>query len=381
MTERIEDSSSDYHVCPTCGTSLAADAERCVVCGTELRGAARSRSTRGPARITLTVPIALAFFAFFSILSAGLTYIVVTRVAAGAETALPAETPTMTATVTLTPEPTPTETPIPSPTALPTLEYIVVEFDTCVGIAVRFDISFRALLLANPQLTDQCILSVNQRLNIPQPTPTASPEPTATLPPEEATEAACEKIDYTVEANDTLSGIAENYNVDPRAIIDYNGMTSETVFIGQLLKIPLCERLPTPGPSPTATPPPPQPAPNLLLPPDGAAFTLANDTVTLQWAAVGELREDEVYRVSVEDITEGSGTVKIVAFVTDTKYIVPTSFRPPEITPHVMRWWVQVVRQEGTTDDGDPIYVSGGVVSKNRDFTWSGAAPAASPTP
>jgi LysM repeat protein len=317
----------------------------------------------------------------FSILSAGLTYVVVTRVASGAETTLPAETPTMTSTVTATPEPVPTDTPVPSPTTLPTLEYVVVEFDTCVGIAVRFDISFQALLQANPRLTDQCILSVNQRLNIPQPTPTASPEPTATLLPEEATEAACEKISYTVEANDTLSGIAENYNVNARAIMDYNGMTGETVFLGQVLRIPLCERLPTPGASPTATPPPPQPAPNLLLPADGAAFTLANDSVTLQWAAVGELRENEVYRVTVEDITEGSGTIKLVAYVTDTKYIVPASFRPQEITPHIMRWWVQVVRQAGTTEDGDPIYASGGATSTNRDFTWSGAAPAASPTP
>lgn len=163
--------------------------------------------------------------------------------------------------------------------------------------------------------------------------------------------------------------------------MDYNGMTSETVYVGQVLIIPLCERLPTPGPSPTATLPPPYPAPNLLLPQDGAAFTLADDTVTLQWSSVGELRENEAYRITVEDITEGTGTVRLIDTITDTKYIIPTSFRPNESIPHVMRWWVQVVRQIGTTIAGDPNYRSAGEISLNRDFTWSGAAPEVTPTP
>jgi hypothetical protein len=188
-------------------------------------------------------------------------------------------------------------------------------------------------------------------------------------------------VTYTVQANDTLSGIAGNYNVSIRAIMDYNGMTSETVFLGQVLIIPLCERLPTAGPSPTATLPPPHPAPNLLLPQDGAPFTLANDTVSLQWAAVGELRENEYYQVIVEDITEGSGTVRTVATVKDTKYIVPTSFRPSEPIPHIMRWWVQVVRQSGTTINGEVDYQPAGALSTPRDFSWSGAVPGSTPTP
>jgi LysM repeat protein len=245
---------------------------------------------------------------------------------------------------------------------------------------VYYNVSVQSIRNINPGLVCE-VLSVGQKIYVSQPTPTSSPEPTATLPPSEATFAACETVTYKVQANDTLGGIAQNYNVNMRAVIDYNGMTSETVYVGQVLIIPLCERLPTPGPSPTATLPPPYPGPNLLLPQDGAAFTLDNDTVTLQWSSVGELRENESYQIVVEDITEGTGTVRLVDRVTDTKYIIPTSFRPNQSIPHVMRWWVQVVRQVGTTLAGEPNYRSAGEISNNRDFTWSGAAPAATPTP
>jgi LysM repeat protein len=380
MVDQLEDTSIGRRMCPTCGTSLGENATRCVVCGTEISQRGTHSSSQASRQITLSIPIAIGLLVVFSLIAASLTY-GFTRVLRGSQSVAPSETPTLTPTNTRTPEPTATETIVPSPTPLPTLEYVIRENDTCIGIAVRYDVSVQSILQLNPRLTAQCLLSVGQTLYLAQPTPTSTPEPTATLPPAEATQAACEKITYTVEANDTLSGIAQNYNVDMRGIMEYNGMNSETVFLGQVLIIPLCERLPTPGPSPTATPPPPYPAPNLLLPQDGAAFTLVNDTITLQWASVGTLRENEFYRVTVEDITEGSGTVRLIDYVSDTKYIVPTSFRPEEPIPHVLRWWVQVVRQVGMTEEGEPRYEIGGAISEGHDFTWSGAAPAPTQTP
>jgi LysM repeat protein len=322
----------------------------------------------------------LIILAAFTILAVLLTYLA-TR---GLATSSPEEveaTITTTPTDTATPQPTATETPVYTPTPLPTLEYIVDLGDSLLAIAVRFDVSIQSILQMNAGMNSQSILSVGQRINIPQPTPSPSPEPSATLPPAEATIAACETIVYTVEANDTLGAIAANYNVNPRAIMDFNGMSADTVFLGQILIIPLCERNPTPGPSPTPTPPPPYPAPNLLLPQDGAPFSLANDIVTLQWAAVGELRDNEYYEVTVEDVTEGSGSRRIVDVVKDTKYIIPVSFRPNVAVPHVMRWWVQAVRQVGITADGSPRYELGGASSLRRTFTWSGSVPGSTPTP
>ncbi len=71
------------------------------------------------------------------------------------------------------------------------------------------------------------------------------------------------------------------------------------------------------------------------------------------------------------DITEG-GERKIVDYVIDTKYIIPTSFRPTDSKPHVIRWWITTVRQVGTDDNGNPIWEPAGANSEQRVFTWSG---------
>ncbi len=329
--------------------------------------------------LTVSLPLAIGLLALFALLSAGATFGAIRLTGAGIEEPTSTATLTQTATVepTSTPEPTRTFTPEPSPTPL---SHVVRENETCLALAAFYDVSVQSIVQLN-NLGTSCLLSVGQTLLIPQPTATPSPEPTATLPAAEATRLACETITYTVEANDTLGGIAENYNVSMQAIMDYNGKTTETVFTGEILIVPLCERNPTPGPTPTETPPPPYPAPNLLLPQDGAAFSLANDTVSLQWAAVGQLRDNEFYHLVVLDVTEGSGTRRIDAYVKDTNYIVPTSFRPSSSTPHVMRWWVEAVRQVGSNAAGEPIYATGGAPSVRRDFTWSGEILRATPTP
>ncbi len=367
-------------LCPTCGTRLAAGVTRCVVCGSDLRPSSGKRPRLGGgAQVALSLPMALGLLAVFVLLTAGITFAAVKLTSVGIR-ATPTITPTSTATVTATPPPTFTGTPEPPPTALPPIDYTIVANDTCAALAYRFDVSVKSILDLN-NLTFDCLLSEGTVLKIPQPTPTPSPEPTVTLLAAEATEQACDRISYTVEANDTLAGIALNYNVELQAIKDYNGMPGDTVFIGQVLTIPLCRRLPTPGPTPTATPPPPYPAPNLLLPRDGEYFSATSESVTLQWASVGALRENEFYQVIVEDLTDTSGTKRLVGYATDTKYIVPASFRPSDTLPHILRWQVSVVRQTGTDENSNPLYISGGAVSDRRHFSWSGTGAPATPTP
>jgi hypothetical protein len=163
------------------------------------------------------------------------------------------------------------------------------------------------------------------------------------------------------------------------SIKTYNALPSDIVYQGQLLIIPLCERRPTAGPTPTETPPPPYAAPNLLLPADGAAFMSIGDTITLQWSSVGVLRPNEMYAVTIEDVTEGEKR-RLVDYVPDTKFIVPSTLKPSDNIPHSFRWWIFPVRQVGTSPEGDPIWEPAGVVSVNRVFTWWGVS-AASPTP
>jgi LysM repeat protein len=253
---------------------------------------------------------------------------------------------------------------------LPPFDYTVKDGDTCGLIAATFGINAQSIIIAN-QLSAQCFVAVGQVLKIPYPTSTPAPPPTDI--PNEATQTAnaCEKVQYTVQENDTLGLISANYNVPTDAIKFYNGLSSDNVFIGTTITIPLCERFATPGPTSTATPPPPYPAPNLLLPNDGAAFTLANDVVTLQWASIGTLRENEAYQVTIQDITSGQGR-PFTENVTDTKFIVPSSFRPNDNLPHVIRWWVTTVRQNGVDEQGQPVYESAGAISEKRVFTWVG---------
>lgn len=386
MTQETS-SSQKTKVCPTCGTRLSDNATRCLVCGTELTAKAETKSKKAEIRasrmpeITLSLPAALGALLIILLLGAAGVYFALSSGIAGASITTPtaAGTPTATPTITLTPTETLPPTPIPTETPLPPFDYTVRSGDTCGGIAVAFGVSVQSIVVLN-NLPAACIINAGQVLKIPYPTPTPAPPPTAIPNSATQTAQACEKISYTVQANDTLSSIAANYNVPQEAIKFYNGLPSDNVFVGVPIIIPLCERFATPGPTPTPTLPPPYPAPNLLLPADGAAFTLANDVVTLQWASIGTLRENEAYQITIEDVTAGQG-VRLTNYVTDTKYIVPTSLRPSDNLAHVFRWWVTTVRQNGVDTQGQPIWVSAGAISEKRVFSWVGVAVQNTPSP
>jgi LysM repeat protein len=369
--------SSSTIICPTCGTKLNEGSTKCLVCGSDL-GARIDTSTktkntvRGSRmpEITLSLPVAIGLLALFLAIGAVMVFFALQQ---NDQIVIPTETPTQTVTSTPTNTPTPvtptiTSTPLPTPTPF---TYEVKTGDTCGGIAFAFNISVQSIVRLNNLPADCATLFQGQLLLIPYPTPTASPFPTATLSGPDATLAACEKINYTVQENDTLSSIAENYNVPIEALKEFNGMVNNIVFSGLNIIIPLCERFATPGPSPTPTPPPPYPSPNLLLPTDGTHFSISDATITLQWAAVGTLNPNESYAVTIEDVTDPSDR-KLVDYVKETKFIVPSSFRSPDEIPHIYRWWITTVRQTGTDESGNPIWASAGAPSNYRSFTWIG---------
>jgi len=325
--------------------------------------------------ITLGLPAALGLIAVVLLVGASVVYFGLQ--ATGVELEL---TPTSTVTETALPSPTatetPTQTPVPTATELPPFDYTIQSGELCSSLALTFGVSVQSIIILN-NLPSTCPVYEGQVIKIPYPTATPAPLPTTTLSGAAATEDACEKVPITVQENDTLSSISLNYAVSMNAIKEYNGLSTDNVFLGQPLLIPLCERA-TPVGQATRTPtlPPPYPGPSLLLPADGGAFTLANDVVTLQWSSVGTLRDNETYRVIVEDITEGEAR-RLTDYVTDTKYIVPTTFRPKDNVAHVIRWWVTTVRQTGTDEQGQPIYSSAGADSQKWVFTWVGSAPQA----
>ncbi len=384
-----ENTSSPTKLCPTCGTRLSSEATRCLVCGADLgtpdKPVEPAKSLQGSRipEITLSLPVAILVMAVFLVIGAVMVYFAIKSTPkVQALVVPPTDTPTITVTMTPSTTPTPetptlTFTPLPTPTSI---FYTVKSGDNCGTIAGLFNISIQSIVTTN-NLSATCDLRLNQQLLIPQPTPTPSPMPTSTLGAVDQTRAACQMLEYVVKDTDTLGGIALNYNISQAVIRDENGLTGDSVYIGQKLTLPLCKRNATPGPTSSPTPPPPYLAPNLLLPADGTSFSQGVDTITLQWASIGTLRDNESYAVSVVDATAGTG-LPTVNYVNDTKFIVPPNLRPTDIISHAFYWWVTTVRQTGTDDSGNPLWTSAGVESQHRVFIWSSAAPAlVTPTP
>lgn len=385
MTPEI--STSPTKLCPTCGTRVKEDATRCLVCGADLanieKAAQSSKVVQGSRMpsITMSLPAAIGLLALFLGIGAIMVFFalrqapeaIIPPTVTGTVTA----TATGTQTATITPLPTLTSTPLPSPTPI---TYLVKANDNCISIAAFFDVSVQSIVTLNNLPTECNTLYINQPLMIPQPTPTVTAMPSATYSPAEQTEAACEKVQIIVQSTDTLGSISSAYNVPMEAIKEENGLSGDIVFLGQPLTIPLCRRFATPGPSPTATPPPPYASPNLLLPANGAPFTIADDAITLQWASVGSLLENESYQVTIEDLTANLGP-SLVDQVNDTKYIIPSTLRPTDKIAHIFSWYIEVVRVTGSDESGNPIWSTAGSPSAPRYFSWTGAPAVATPTP
>ena len=372
-----ESSKTSTSLCPTCGTRVSADQARCLVCGTELKPGDKPKARQQQAvqgsrmpEVTLGLPMVILLFTLFLIVGGAISYYAF----AGNGDAIAVvddSTPTATQAPTQTATPaTPTLTSTLRPTPTP-FNYIVQPGDTCGAIGFAFNVSSQSIILLN-NLDAACSnLIIGNPLSIPHPTLTPTPVASSTFTGDEATRRACQTNLHIVQAGETLSLIALIFGVPEDAILEWNGLTVTNVFEGQRLDIPLCERVVVSGSTVTPSPAPAYPAPELLLPLDGEFFSLGDDSVVLQWSAVGTLRDNEAYQITIIDVTDGETILVDIAL--DTRYIVPESLRPTGSAPHIFRWHVVAVAQIGTDEDGAPVYVPGGAVSVERVFSWSGA--------
>lgn len=182
-------------------------------------------------------------------------------------------TDTPTPTVTLTPSitPLPTETPTvtltPTETATATASapftYTVQEGDSLAVIADRFGLGengIKLTLLLNPFSENTGtgidpgtqIVYPGQQLLIPNP---GMELPTATAVPASLPRGT--QIEYTVESGDSLAAIASRFNSTEEAILDIAGNNLDdpnSIFVGQLLLIPVNLVTPTATRPPTSTP-------------------------------------------------------------------------------------------------------------------------------
>jgi hypothetical protein len=101
--------------------------------------------------------------------------------------------------------------------------------------------------------------------------------------------------------------------------------------------------------------------------------------VTLQWAAVKDLNDNEWYMVELTDINV-LDVPPYRGFTRDNSFQIPSDWRPDVPEEHSFRWRISIVQVTDWRADGQPIYEYGGRFSEDAFFTWLGAIPTATPT-
>ncbi|MBI5297043.1 MAG: LysM peptidoglycan-binding domain-containing protein [Chloroflexi bacterium] len=194
----------------------------------------------------------------------------------------PTPTVTPSATVTFTSTATSTETLTPTITFTPTpsapFDYIVQEGEYLAIIIEKFNLGddgLSLIVLLNGYSVEGADFSVDpgtlnvypgQKLHLPYP---GMPLPTATPIPADLPRGT--KIDYYVQAGDTIALIAAKFNSTPEEIVKLNELQDvNTIFIGQKLVIPVNLVTATATRPPTSTPV----TPGTLFPTFTSVFTV-----------------------------------------------------------------------------------------------------------
>ncbi len=376
--------------CPQCGATISSRAKTCVYCGADLVAIAKAEAAQAkaiareqrveaaqrPTRIIVIIFTAIAIMLFVAII-----------VQSTRQSAIAALTPTVTRTPTrsvVLPTATPraTATPTGSPTPVPPLEYTVKNGDTPGRIALLYDLTVPELMSYNNKAEDDVIV-VGEVMKIPPPTP--KPIDTATAAPGTSTSGTATDFVYTVQPGDTLSGIAEKFNLPMQRIENYNPeiQNIQSLHIGDQIKIPLAPTAtftPVPGASSAgASTPTPivQYAPvKLLTPLDREIFVGGSSPILLQWLSSGILQSNELYLVEVERL----GAATISARTRATSYhLMPDQYPAPDDANRLFKWRVMIVRQAGTGNDQAPAFRVVSPVSESS-FEWLATVPTGTPT-
>jgi LysM repeat protein len=233
-----------------CGSRVANSARRCLVCGTDLERAGWLRPRRRiyPNPFVLAALALVAAFGLWLMLMATGTVPLPNAILMIFPT--PTITPTFTPSATHTPTDTPSPTPLPTPTTPPPIEYVVKEGDSCLLIALIYEVSVESIIMLN-SLGPECTVAIGRTILVPHPSPTIGPR--ITLPPgTPGAPTPAPFATYVVEIGDTCLGIALQFGITMDDLMIANGLPDCNFLVeGRVLFIP------PPGPPPTATPAPP----------------------------------------------------------------------------------------------------------------------------
>ena len=152
--------------------------------------------------------------------------------------------------------PTPAETPMPPTLPAGATEYTIVKGDILDSIAKKFYVSLKAITEANPGI-QPTKLKIGQKINIPAPATSATPTGAGMLPVESAS-AASEQT-YAVKSGDNLTKIAAQFGTTVKALRAANGLKTDSIKVGQKLKIPAKASAPVAVPTAPVEPAPAAP--------------------------------------------------------------------------------------------------------------------------
>lgn len=376
-------------LCPQCGATISTRAKTCMNCGADLVAIAKAEEAQAKAiareqRVEAAQrPTRIIVFVFTAVVVVVFVAIIVQSTR---QSAIAALTPTVTRTPTrsiILPTATSraSATPTGTPTPVPPLEYTVKNGDTPGRIALLYDLTVPELMGYNGKAEDDVIV-VGEVMKIPPPTP--QPTGTATAAPGTPTPPPANEVLYTVQPGDTLSGIAQKFDVPMSRIQERNTIQNiQSLQVGDQLVIPVAPTptfMPGPGASSaSATTPTPQvqyPPVKLLTPLDREIFIGGSSPILLQWLSSGILQPGELYLVEVD--RPGAGAISFRTRAT-SYHLLTDQYPAADDANRAFKWRVMIVRQAGTGNDQAPTFRVVSPVSESS-FEWLDKVPTATPT-
>jgi LysM repeat protein len=124
--------------------------------------------------------------------------------------------------------------PPPSVAPAGATEYTIAQGDNFSTLAKKFHVTTKAIVDANPGV-EPTKLKVGQKIHIPAPAPAAV---IAAGTGATGTEALPGEQIYTVKSGDTLTKIAAQFGTTLKALRSANSLKTDSIKVGQKLKIP-----------------------------------------------------------------------------------------------------------------------------------------------
>jgi LysM repeat protein len=220
------------------------------------QGSALEQKDKGRARVKIAVFFVLAIHGI------GLMALLMQGCGQSKESAPPTEPATSNAPPAFieqtNPPATPSNPPVvvtppampdtPTPPVVPAggTEYTVVKGDILAKIAKSNHVSVKAITDANPGI-EPTKLKIGQKIRIPAPTAPAVPTASGAAAAETASVAG-EQV-YTVKSGDNLTKIAAQHGISIKALRAANGLKTDSIKVGQKLKVPAKTSVPVSAPA------------------------------------------------------------------------------------------------------------------------------------